>query len=506
MRRRLLLLLRPVMKQKQAVVIGGGLGGLATALRLARSGWRVTVCEQTPVPGGKMNRWERGGFRFDTGPSLITMRWVFEELFEAAGARMDEHLELVPMRPLAEYVYDDGTRFQYSSYLPDWLATVRQIEPRDVDGFFRFMRLGARLFEVTRETFFRRRPLDFAPDLRALRAMRHMPLRHAWGNYHRTVAAHFRSPHLRQLFDRYPTYVGSSPYRSPATLAVIPYVEYAFGGWHIRGGLYRLVESLVALCERAGITLRTGARVERIERDGRDGRKVSGVVLADGTRLGADAVVMNGDASLADAMLGLKPRAQPESARSLSGLVFLVGLKRTLAGTAHHAIYFSGDYEREFAQLFDERTFPDDPTVYVSAPSRSDRSLVPAGAEGETLFVMANAPANDGDEWTEAQVREARARVFARLARGGFPDIESGIAVADVWTPRRIAGRYSMPGGAIYGTHSHGWRRAFLRPPNKDARYAGLYYVGGSTHPGGGTPTVLLSAKITCELIERCET
>ncbi|HEX8634132.1 MAG TPA: phytoene desaturase family protein [Pyrinomonadaceae bacterium] len=494
------------MKRKQAIIIGGGLGGLATALRLARAGWRVTVCEQSCAPGGKMNRWEEGGFRFDTGPSLITMRWVFAELFEAAGARMDEHLELIPMRPLADYVYDDGTRFQYSSYLPDWLSTVRRLEPRDVDGFLRFMQLGARLFEVSQETFFRRQPLDFTADLRSLKAMRHLPLRHAWGNYHRTVAAHFKSAHLRQLFDRYPTYVGSSPYESPATLAVIPYVEYAFGGWHIKGGLYRLVESLVALAERAGVTLRTGARVERIERGGSDARRVTGVTLADGTRLKADAVVMNGDASLAPALLGLDARAQPARARSLSGLVFLVGVRRTLAGLPHHAVYFSQDYQREFAQLFDAREFPDDPTVYVSAPSRSDRSLVPGGA-GETLFIMANAPANDGDEWTEAKISEARARVFARLAKGGFPDLAAAdVAVADVWTPRRIGERYAMPGGAIYGTHSHGWRRAFLRPSNKDARYRGLYYVGGSTHPGGGTPTVLLSAKITCELIERGET
>jgi phytoene desaturase len=490
------------MKRKQAVIIGGGLGGLATALRLSGAGWHVTVCEQGPTLGGKMNRCELSGFRFDTGPSLITMRSVFEELFEAAGSRLDEHLELVSMHPLAEYVYDDGTRFDYSSNLPDWLAVVRQLEPCDVDGFFRFMNLGARLYEVSRETFFRRRPSS-APDLRSFKAMRHMPLRRAWGNYHRTVAAHFKSPHLRQLFDRYPTYVGSSPYRSPATLAVIPYVEYAYGGWHIKGGLYRLIESLVALAGRAGVTLRTCARVEQIEHDG---RRVKGVLLASGIRLQADAVVMNGDASTTDAMLNLNKAAPPlrEAARSLSGLVFLVGVRRTMPELSHHAVYFSRDYRREFAQLFDERRFPDDPTVYVSAPSRSDRALVPRG-EGETLFIMANAPANDRDEWTEADIREARARVFARLGKGGFPDIEREIAVADVWTPRRIHESYAMPGGAIYGTHSHGWRRAFLRPPNKDARFAGLYYVGGSSHPGGGTPTVLLSAKITSELVEQYE-
>lgn len=489
------------MKRKNALIIGGGLGGLATALRLSAANWHVTVCEQGQTLGGKMNRFEQRGFRFDTGPSLITMRRVFEELFEVVGSRMDEHLELVSMRPLARYVYEDGTRFDYSSDLPDWLATIRQLEPRDVEGFFRFMNLGARLFEVSQATFFRRRPSS-APDLPALKAMRHLPLRHAWGNYHRTVAAHFKSPHLRQLFDRYPTYVGSSPYRSPATLAIIPYVEYAYGGWHIRGGLYKLIDSLVALAERAGVTLRTCARVERIEHDG---RRVKGVLLASGIRLEADAVVMNGDASATGAMLGLNDAATlTPDARSLSGLVFLCGVRRALPELPHHSIYFSSDYPREFAQLFGERRFPDDPTIYVSAPSRSDRTLVPDGA-GETLFIMANAPANDGDEWTEPDVQAARARVFARLKKGGFPNIEADNVVADVWTPRRIGERYAMPGGAIYGTHSHGWRRAFLRPPNKDARFAGLYYVGGSSHPGGGTPTVLLSAKITSELVERCE-
>jgi len=482
------------------VVIGAGLGGLAAGLRLAAQGWGVIVCEQGSSFGGKMNSWSERGFRFDTGPSLITMPWVFEDLFKVAGSRLPDHLDLVPMRPLAEYVYDDGTRFTYSTSLPDWLGTVRQLEPRDEDGFLGFLELGAKLYEVSKETFLRRRPLDW-PDARSASVLRHFPLRYGWGNYHRTVAAHFKSPYLRQLYDRYPTYVGSSPYRSPATLAVIPYLEYAFGGWYVRGGLYRIVEGLVELAELSGISLLRGARVTRIEHEG---RRVHGVRLSDGSRLPADVVVMNGDVSTTPALLGeVRAGGLPPAERSMSGLVFLFGLKRTLPQLAQHTIYFSADYRREFAALFEERRFPDDPTVYVNAPSRSDRSVVPG--EGETLFVMANAPANDHDEWDEEQVSEARRRVLARLRRGGFPEIESETVVADVWTPRRIACRYSMPGGAIYGTHSHGWRRAFLRPPNKDGRYQGLYYVGGSTHPGGGTPTVLLSAQITAELIERYE-
>lgn len=490
------------MRERTAVIIGGGLGGLGVALRLAARGWRVTVCEQGASFGGKMNRYEVAGFRFDTGPSLITMPWVFAETFAAAGSRIEDHLELVPVHPLSEYIYADGTRFTYSAALPEWLSTVKNLEPRDVDGFLRFLKLGAQLYEVSQATFLRRRPLDW-PRATDAAALKHMPWRYGWGNYHATVAAHFHSPHLQQLYDRYPTYVGSSPYQAPATLAVIPYIEYAFGGWYVSGGLYRLVESLVELAEQAGVTMLRNARVERIEHA--HGR-VTGVRLANDTRLAAEVVVMNGDASHAPRMLGANDkngRSLPPRERSLSGLVFLFGVKRALPELPHHAIYFSADYRREFAELFDERKFPTDPTVYVNAPSRSDASVVPG--TGETLFVMANAPANDDDHWDEAQIVAARQRVLARLRAGGFPEIENDIVVSDVWTPQRIAANYLMPGGAIYGTHSHGWRRAFLRPPNKDRRYRGLYYVGGSTHPGGGTPTVLLSAQITSELIERYE-
>ena len=483
---------------RRAVVIGGGLGGLGVAVRLAAAGWRVEVCEQGPRLGGKMNTFERAGFRFDTGPSLITMPWVFEELFEAAGSSLASHVTLANVRPLADYVYADGTRFTYTTSLPEWLKTVRGLEPRDCEGFMKFMRLGARLFALSRETFLRRAPVS-PPDLRSLKALRGAPLRGAWGSYHSTVAAHFRSPHLRQLFERYPTYVGSSPYGSPATLAVIPYIEFAYGGWHVEGGLYRIVESLVELARGLGVVLHTGARVESIEHNA---GRVRGVRLADGTGLAADVVVMNGDAALTNALLGRGDAAQPQSERSLSGFVLLLGLKRKLEGLRHHTVYFSKDYRAEFSQLFDERRFPEDPTVYVCAPSRTDAGAAPEGCE--TLFVMANAPAADAP-WDEGQVEAARARVFERLSKGGFPDIEGDTVVSDVWTPGRFARDYLSPGGAIYGTHSHGWRRAFLRPPNRHPRVGGLYHVGGSSHPGGGTPTVLLSARITSELIGRHE-
>ena len=476
---------------KQVVIIGAGLGGLAAALRLRARGFAVTVFEAGPTFGGKMNRWVSKGFTFDTGPSLITMPWVFQDLYRAAGSRMEDHVELLPLHPLSEYVYDDGTRFTYTSSLPEWLQTVKQLEPRDVAGFLRFQQLGARLFEVSKRSFLKRSPTE-RPGIAELGALRHMPLRYGWGNYHSTVAAHFHSPYLRQLFDRYPTYVGSSPYSAPATLALIPYLEYAFGGYAVRGGLYTIAESLVDLCQRNGVTLCANSPVAKIDTVS---GAATGVVLASGERVPADVVVMNGDSLTLPGMLG-----QPAitDTRSMSGFVMLLGISQSLPSIAQHTIFFSADYRNEFADIFDRQQFPTDPTVYVNAASRADRRLVPG--EGEALFVMANAPAI-GAKWDAAQTEIAKARVLARLKRGGFPDVTSVTVTEDTWTPQRIEQRYLMPGGAIYGTDSHGWRNAFFRPRNQDAQVRNLYRVGGSTHPGGGTPTVLLSAEITCRLI-----
>lgn len=475
------------MKPKTAVIVGGGLGGLAVALRLQAAGWQATVCEAGPDFGGKMNRWSEGGFHFDTGPSLITMPWIFRETFAAGGGRLEEHVELQSLDPIAEYRFDDGTRFGYTSVLPDWLGTLKRIAPgEDQNGFFQFLALGAKLFEVSKQTFFRRSPFE-PPGAGEWRAFRDMPLRRGWGNYQRTVEGLFRSPHLRQLYGRYPTYVGSSPWRSPATLAVIPYIEFAFGGYAVRGGLYRIVEGLLALGEQRGVAFLANARVDRIlTKDG----AACGVELESGVKLAADTVVMNGDYETTDGLLG-KARFPRPDRRSMSGFVLLYGLRRPVPGSQRHTVCFSADYRREFSQIFDEGAFPDDPTVYVNASEK-----------GDSLFVMANAPAS-GAEWDAGTIAQARARVLARLRRAGFPDFADDIVVSDVWTPSRIASRYLMPGGAIYGAASHGWRGAFLRPRNRNPHVRGLFHVGGSTHPGGGTPTVLMSAEITARLIRQ---
>lgn len=479
-------------RTKRAIIIGGGLGGLAAGLRLQCAGWQATILEAGPTFGGKMNRWTSQGFTFDTGPSLITMPWAFEETFAAAGSSLAEHVAFHPLDPIAEYRFHDGTRFEYSSQVPSLLKLLQRIAPKDIDAFFRFLHLGSRLFAVSQATFFRKTPFE-APGKADFPLLRHMPFRHAWGNYATTVEALFESPYLRQLFHRYPTYVGSSPYRSPSTLLVVPYVEFAFGGYYVTGGLYKIVEGLLALCRKHNVVLRPETRVARIlQANGR----ATGVETASGEQISADVVISNGDSAALPELLGTgKPDMRN---RSMSGLVFLFGIDKELPEIHPHTVMFSADYQQEFRQIFDEQRFPDDPTVYVNVPSRTDRSLAPTG--GETLFVMANAPGCD-TVWTDEMVARARARVMQRLRHAGFPDFERNIVTSDVFTPTRIAQRYLMPGGSIYGLDSHGWKNAFLRPGNANPRIPGLYHVGGSTHPGGGTPTVLMSAAITTRLI-----
>ncbi len=455
---------------QRAIVIGAGLGGLATALRLQCAGFQCTVLEAGSSPGGKMNRLQKGGFTFDTGPSLITMPWVFEDLFQSAGSRLEDHAQLIPLDPIADYRFEDGTRFEYTSHLPAWLATLKRIAPRDTTGFFEFMSLGARLFSVSRETFFKQSPFE-RPVPPSWRTLADLPLRHGWGNYRNTVNHFFQSPHLRELYARYPTYVGSSPDHCPATLAVIPYVEFAFGGYAVKGGLYRIVEGIVALARVRGVELRLNSPVARIVTEK---GKAKGVELESGERLAADVVIMNGDHAATPQLLGHP--APPLRHRSLSGFVMLFGLNRPLNVHQHTVCFTSAEM------------------VYVNAPEGAN-----------TLFVMANAPPI-GKQWDEAMTAAARARVFDSLRRAGFPDFTSDIAVSDIWTPARFEADYRMPSGSIYGTDSHGWRNAFLRPPNKNRAVQGLYHAGGSTHPGGGTPTVLMSAEITSRLIAQRHT
>ncbi|GIV54507.1 MAG: phytoene desaturase [Candidatus Kapaibacterium sp.] len=487
--------------KKRLIIVGSGLGGLSLALRASSNDWEVSILERNDTLGGKLNIFEQNGFRFDTGPSLITLPQVFAELFEQCGVE-HEHLRFRHLVPLTQYRFANDEQITYPDTLPATAALLERIEADRGRGYWQLMATAAKLFELSSRTFFESVPTEIPSREQVqmlLHSLRWLPLRNAWGNYARTVDRHITSPQLRQIFYRYPTYVGSSPYRAPATFLVIPYLEAAFGGWYVEGGLYRIVETIVAALEQRGVRTYTSAPVTAIlHRNG----KVEGVRLATGDVLEGDVVVFNGDATTVNALLGMP--AQPNKAeRSMSGVIYLLGLRRRLpTDVHHHTIAFSSDYRREFDQIFEQRQFPDEPTVYVNVTSKTDPTTAPQGCE--TVFVMANAPAVEGKRW-EQEMSMLWERINGVLERRGITIAESDVVVRSVWTPERFERTYAMPGGAIYGLASHSYRTAFLRPTMRHRRIKGLYFVGGSTHPGGGTPMVILSSKLAYNLILRYE-
>lgn len=481
------------------IIVGGGLGGLAAAIRLAAQGRRVTLLEKNERVGGKLNLVQEAGYTFDTGPSLLTMPWVIAELFADAGRSMADYLSLDQIEPTCRYRWPDGTSFDAWQRLPQLVQEVARLSPEDVPGLFRFLAHSARIYAAVADNFLLR-PFDGIAELITPRLFRDGPRIDALRSVDAAVRSFFRSPHLRQLFNRYATYNGSSPYLSPATFNVIAYIELAEGGWYVRGGMYALATALLRLAQELGVEVRTCAPVAEVLLAG---GAACGVRLASGERLPAAQVVVNADPRYAYA--ALIPGQAATAARlarlepSCSGFVLFLGVARTYPQLAHHNIFFSADYPAEFAAIFRKRVPAADPTIYVAATSVSEPDHAPPGHMN--LFVLVNAPALGPRVRWEREARAYRDLVVARLERMGLDGLGAAIAYEQIWTPEEIAARYNAPDGAIYGLASNSRFSAFLRPPLRAPGLPGLYFVGGGTHPGGGIPLVLLSGRAVAERV-----
>jgi 1-hydroxycarotenoid 3,4-desaturase len=478
---------------KTAIVIGGGVGGLAAAIRLRRAGLRTLVLERAETLGGKLRELEVGGRRLAAGPSVLTMQWVFDELF---GGRLADYLTLVPVEPLCRHFFADGSQLDLYADLERSRAAIERFAgAAAARGWLAWRRHAARIFEIVRGPFMER-PLSLAELMspRALLQMAHIDgMRTLW----KALEEFFPDPRLQQLFGRYATYNGSSPFHAPATLAVISHVELEGGVFACKGGIYRLCEALGALAGELGVELRTGADVEAlvVERGRATGVRVAGETLR------ADVVIANCDVMHLYERLHPAPRQAARYAAdelSLSAFV-LVGLgERAPVELAYHNVFFSADYRREFDALVKARRPPEEPTVYACAEDRLDGGA----SDREPLFLLTNAPPLDGRgaapsiHWA-AEADLCRARIERLLARHGWP---LRMHQAATLTPADFAARFPSSRGALYGLASNSRTAAFKRPPNRVPGTAGLYTVGGTVHPGAGLPMVALSAKIAVEL------
>ncbi len=490
----------------RVIVIGAGVGGLATAARLAVKGHDVTVLERAATVGGKLATYRRDGFAFDTGPSLLTLPAVYRDLFLKTGASLESTLDLQEVEPGFGYHFADGSQVTVPGVNPaaaaaafgaafggtaeaDWRALIDR---------------AAAMWQITREPFLQS-PLR---GWRSLLSLARDPSDVATIAPTRSLAdlarQYLADPRLQQVLWRYATYAGSDPRRAPAVLATIPYVEQAFGAWHLGGGLGTLADALLARCEQRGVQVRTGTGVSRIllERG-----RVSGVVTDDGERLAADIVVANADASHVYGDMIDDRRARDEARRlarttpSLAGFVILAAVRGRTPGIHHHNVWFPDRYEDEFDAIFSGRV-PQDPAIYACVPA--DPAMTP-DADHESWFLLINAPRHDpgrGTDWTSPGLADAYAqRILDLLAERGT-DIRSRLLWHEVRTPADLQATTGAPGGSIYGTSSNGSRAAFQRPANASP-IPGLYLVGGSAHPGGGLPLVGMSAEIVATLIGR---
>ncbi len=485
------------------IVIGAGVGGLSAAADLASAGLDVTVLERANAAGGKMRAFRAGEFDVDAGPTVFTMRWVFEGLFGDAGESFDDAVALESAEVLARHAWTDGGTLDLYA---DPEASVDAIGVfagvREAANYRRFLDRSAQVYATLERPFRRserpRSTLDLVSrvGLSGVPALaRTQPMVSLWN----TLGEQFRDPRLRQLFARYSTYVGASPLKAPATLMLIAHVEQS-GVWLVKGGMRELARQLQRLGERCGAEFRFGAHVEEILVSA---GKVRGVRLAGGEELSADAVVFNGDsAALAGGLLGdgvvratvTTPRAQ----RSLSAVTWCMAVEPEGFPLQHHNVFFSADYPSEFRRVFEDRTVTGRPTVYLCAQGRSAKvdSSSPEGAE--PMLLLINAPADGDRGWPGAgapSVDELQRYTVGMLEACGLRLPDAGFSAARRTTPSDFADCFPGNGGALYGRANHGPFAIFERPSAR-LDVPGLYLAGGSAHPGAGVPMATLSGRM----------
>lgn len=485
---------------QKAVVIGSGIGGIATALRLRHKGYHVEVFEAFDQAGGKLGIIEGKGFRFDMGPSLFTLPRLVDELFELYGKKPKDYFDYYKNPVSCNYFFEDGQRL---SFFADKNQLKEEVEKQlevNAEPLLKYLDDSRKMYEVSAPIFLERSlhvtSNYFKKDV--WKALINLPKLQLNRNMHQVGLKKLNHPKLVQIMDRYATYNGSDPYRAPGVLTMIPHLEQNIGTYFPKKGMRSIVDSLLKLARENNIEIHTSSPVEEIIIKGRKavGIKVNGETIL------ADKVVSNADIYYTYKKLLPKekePTRQLDQERSSSALIFYWGMKKEFPELDLHNIFFSEDYEKEFKALFQDEAPYEDPTVYIHVSTKLVKEDAPEGKE--SWFVMVNTPIDKGQDWTTIKA-EVRKNVLGKISRMLGENVEELIEFEDSLDPHLIDTRTGSYQGALYGTSSNHKYSAFFRHPNFRKKIQNLYFCGGSVHPGGGIPLCLLSAKIVADVCD----
>ncbi|UII55491.1 phytoene desaturase family protein [Cytobacillus spongiae] len=486
---------------KKVAIIGGGLGGLSAAITLANAGFDVEVFEKNGHLGGKLMQVQLNDYSFDFGPNTITMPSVFKKVIEQTGETAADYFELVKLDSHTRNFFPDGTSFDFISNQTDMLDQLKQLDPIGASQYEAFIHEITRLHELSEKYFLHRTFQswrDYASPTLGAALLQVRPLEtldHFFRSY-------FSNENVVQAYNRYATYIGSSPYQAPATFAMIAYLEMVEGVYYVKGGNVKIAEAFTALAQKLGVKLHLETRVAKITVDNKQAQEI---VLESGEAVSADHIIMNADLLQAFPELvdeehrpSLSNKKVSQLEPSVSAYVILAGLNKQISDLQHHNVFFSKDYVGEFTTLFNQQQYAKEPTVYVCNSSFTDSNRSP---KGDNLFILVNAPALTWNGELQIDPLLYKKTVFNQLRQFGV-DIEPFIEVEKIITPKEIAEQFGAYRGALYGLSANKKKDAFLRPRNKSKDIHNLYFVGGSTHPGGGSPMVTLSGmNVARELI-----
>lgn len=484
----------------RAAIVGSGVAGLATSIRLAHQGYEVIVYEANSYPGGKLTAFGLQGFRFDAGPSLLTMPYLIDELIRSVGKEPSDYIRYDALNITCEYFYADGTQLTAYADKERFFREVKEKLGADTEKLAAYLRKAAFTFNSSGKIFLEKSLHKLSTFLSGdvLHALANMYRYDLFRSMHQANAHILGNDKLVQLFDRFATYNGSNPYQAPGIMNSIAHLEFNQGIYYPQGGMHEITLALYRLAQDLGVQFRFEEKVEEITIE--KGR-VKGLRTVRGGYT-ADLVISNMDIVPTYRHL-LKGQKQPErilkQERSSSALIFYWGMNRTFEKLNLHNIFFSADYKNEFVHIFDHKDVYSDPTVYVNITSKMTPSDAPNGCEN--WFVMVNVPSDQGQDW-DTIITKTRVAVIAKLNRMlGIKDLGSHIFVEEILDPVTIEKKTVSHQGALYGASSNNRYAAFLRHPNFHRKIEGLYFCGGSVHPGGGVPLCLLSSKIVSEMV-----